>query len=290
MTERSAAIATAYVEACLAEIEAPKPGNVHRYAAGHGMEVADFVRSAEASAPAIAADGRRVGARIRRAVEATLAAVGQNTNLGIVLLCAPLAAAAETLSSELRPALQRVLENLDRTDAADAFAAIAAANPGGLGRAERHDVREPATVTLREAMQEAADRDRVARQYVTGYEDVFSIGLPALRAAQAAGCDRRAATLAVYLAYLSAFPDTHLMRKFGAKAGGTVCAEAAPWRDACAKTADLAPLLEGLLAWDASLKSRGLNPGTSADLTVATLFALNLISLRGGHLALAPQQ
>src|ERR1700689_4813799 len=84
-------VAAAYIEACLAELDAPKPGNVHRFAPGHGMEVADFVRSAEASAAAIAAKGVRVGVRIRAAVDATLKAVGQNTNLGSILLWATLA-------------------------------------------------------------------------------------------------------------------------------------------------------------------------------------------------------
>ena len=67
----------------------------------------------------------------------------------------------------MRPALARVLDGLDRADAGEVFAAIAAANPGGLGRAARHDVNAPALVTLREAMAEAAERDRIARQYVT---------------------------------------------------------------------------------------------------------------------------
>src|ERR1700722_20411726 len=88
-------VGAAYLEACLAELEAPKPGNVHRFAPGHRMEVADFVLSAEASAAPIAAMGARVGIRVRAAVNATLEAVGQNTNLGIILLCAPLAAASE---------------------------------------------------------------------------------------------------------------------------------------------------------------------------------------------------
>jgi triphosphoribosyl-dephospho-CoA synthase len=35
-------------------------------------------------------------------------------------------------------------------------------------------------------------------------------------------------------------------------------------------------LLSDLLGWDATLKRRGINPGTSADLTVATLFAYRL--------------
>ena len=98
------------------------------------MEVADFVRSAEVSAAPIAEKGARVGVRVRAAVEATLEAVGQNTNLGIVLLCAPLAAAAEVADEALRPALAGVLDRLDKADAADVFAAIAAANPGGLGQ------------------------------------------------------------------------------------------------------------------------------------------------------------
>ena len=142
--------------------------------------MSDFVRSAEASAAPIAASGARVGVRVRAAVAATLSAVGQNTNLGIILLCAPLAAAVELAHVALRPALAQVLDSLDKADAADVFSAIAAANPGGLGRATRHDVNAPATATLREAMAEAADRDRIARQYVTAYEDIFSLGLPAL--------------------------------------------------------------------------------------------------------------
>jgi triphosphoribosyl-dephospho-CoA synthase len=37
-----------------------------------------------------------------------------------------------------------------------------------------------------------------------------------------------------------------------------------------------AALLPDLLTWDTLLKERGINPGTSADLTVATLFAHRL--------------
>src|ERR1700689_3292760 len=152
-------VAAAYIEACLAELDAPKPGNVHRFAPGHRMEVADFVRSAEASAAPIASRRARVGTRVRAAVDATLEAVGQNTNLGIILLCAPLAAAAEAEAAPLRPALAGGLGRLVRADAADVFPAIAAANPAGLGRASRHYVNAPAAATLREAIAEAAGRD-----------------------------------------------------------------------------------------------------------------------------------
>jgi triphosphoribosyl-dephospho-CoA synthase len=272
-------VAAAYIEACLAELDAPKPGNVHRFAPGHRMEVEDFVRSAEASAAAIASRGARVGARVRAAVDATLKAVSQNTNLGIILLCAPLAAAAEAPNAPLRPALARVLDGLDLTDAEDVFSAIAAANPGGLGHAPRHDVNARPTVTLREAMGEAAGRDRIARQYVTAYEDIFSLGLPALETAHRRHGEARWSTLAVYLAFLAAAPDTHILRKFDGATAEAVRQEAADWRDAVAAARDPEMIVDGLLSWDATLKSRGINPGTSADLTVATLFAASLLAI-----------
>jgi triphosphoribosyl-dephospho-CoA synthase len=280
MKSLEARVAGAYIEACLAELDAPKPGNVHRFAPGHRMEVADFVRSAEASAAPIAARGARVGSRIREAVDATLKAVGQNTNLGIILLCAPLAAAAEAPDTALRPALATVLDGLNRADAEDVFAAIAAANPGGLGRAPRHDVNAPAAVTLREAMAEAADRDRIARQYVAAYDDIFSLGLPALATARRRYGDSRWSTLAVYLTFLAEIPDTHITRKFDAATAESVRREAVVWRDAFASSRDPEGIADSLLGWDATLKSRGINPGTSADLTVATLFASGLLAIR----------
>jgi triphosphoribosyl-dephospho-CoA synthase len=280
-------VAAAYIEACLAELDAPKPGNVHRFAPGHRMEVEDFVRSAEASAAPIASKGVRVGTRVRAAVDATLKAVGQNTNLGIILLCAPLAAAVETQDTPLRPALARVLDGLDLSDAADVFSAIAAANPGGLGRAPRHDVNAPPTVTLREAMGDAAGRDRIARQYVTTYEDIFSLGLPALAEGRRRHADARWSTLAVYLTFLAAAPDTHIVRKFDMGVAEAVRREAADWRDAFAAARDPEEIADSLLDWDAALKSRGINPGTSADLTVATLFASSLTRLHDDKCASA---
>jgi triphosphoribosyl-dephospho-CoA synthase len=280
-------VSAAYIEACLAELDAPKPGNVHRFAPGHRMEVTDFIRSAEASATPIAAKGARVGIRVRAAVDATLAAVGQNTNLGIILLCAPLAVAAEAPETPLLPALTRVLDRLDREDAADVFSAIAAANPGGLGRAPRHDVHPPATVTLREAMAEAAERDRIARQYVTDYEDIFSLGLPALAAARRRQREAHWATLAFYLTFFATIPDTHILRKFNAAIAEAIRRDAADWRDTFASARDPQEIADGLLSWDASLKTRGINPGTSADLTVATLFASSLSAIRGGKSAVA---
>jgi triphosphoribosyl-dephospho-CoA synthase len=270
-------IRRAYLAACRIELRALKPGNVHDHAAGHGMSVADFEASAEASAPVIAAPGLTVGERILEAIRRTRAVAGCNTNLGIVLLAAPLAAARlADPAGPLRPAVERVLAGLDRADAEQAFAAITLAAPGGLGDSPRHDVRAPALVGLREAMAEARHRDRIAEQYAGGYADVFGLGLPALETALARWGDEAWAASAAYLAFLAAFPDSHVARKYGLATAERLRLRVAPLAARLAAAPDPQPLTEELLALDAALKGDGINPGTSADLTVASLMARRL--------------
>lgn len=273
-------IATGFVAACEAELQAPKPGNVHVFADGHGMTAADFLASAEAAAPFIAAAQSTVGARIAGAVEATWARVGQNTNLGIVLLCAPLAQAAATAQSgDLRRETRRVLRALDIADADAAFRAIALARPAGLGEAPQHDVHAPAETTLLEAMRAAAGRDRIAWQYANGFADIFDLGLKTLAEARARGADAALATLSVYAAFLAAFPDSHIVRKHGLAAAETVRGEAARFETNLKSVEGGGASFELALEFDRALKRRGLNPGTSADLTVAALFADNLAAI-----------
>jgi triphosphoribosyl-dephospho-CoA synthase len=276
VTTRPQLIAEAFQWACITELEAPKPGNVHVFADGHRMSAAQFVASADAAAPYLSAAGACVGERIFGAVEATSTAVGANTNLGIILLCAPLAAAAERAISDLRTSLVEVLQSLDTKDTELTYRAIIRAAPAGLGRSARHDVFGPATVSLREAMAEASDRDRVAYQYAADFSDIFDVGLPRFEQAVRRYGDPRWAAVATYLEFLSAFPDTHIVRKCGSRAADEVRAAAVAYQRSLHATDHPDTLLPELLAWDAALKADGINPGTSADLTVATLFASRL--------------
>lgn len=273
------AIEAAFLTACRLELAALKPGNVHGHAAGHDMQVAHFERAAEAAAPHIASQGARVGERIRAAVEASVAAAGCNTNLGILLLCAPLAyAAGEVVQGATLPErLATVLASLDEKDAADTFAAIAAASPGGLGEAAEGDVRAPAQMTLQAAMRLAAGRDRIALAYVTGFADVFHFAAPAYRRAVATAATPEWAVTTLHMQLLAAFPDTHVSRKFGAQTAETVRSEAAALV-ALAGPVGTDAAHRDLLAFDASLKARGLNPGTTADFVVATLFSHGLLA------------
>lgn len=273
------AIEAAFLAACRAELDVVKPGNVHRFSPGHGMEAATFEAAAAAAAPFIAERGASVGRRILGATRASWGAVGVNANLGIVLLAAPLAAAAaETASGSgagaLRAAVRHVLATLTAQDAADAYAAIALASPGGLGETAEHDVRRPPAIGLVAAMALASDRDLVARQYADGFAAVFDIGLPALTAAESAPQGRGLGpALAAYLAFASRFPDSHVARKYGAPRAEALRRRMADFARDLARIADPAAALAAALALDAELKREALNPGTSADLTVASLFA-----------------
>jgi triphosphoribosyl-dephospho-CoA synthase len=270
-------VAEAFRAACRDELESPKPGNVHLFAPGHRMEAQDFLDSAEAAVPAMAAGDLGVGARILAAVEATKARVGQNTNLGILLLCAPLAEAVLRFpAAPLRDALERTLAGLTQEDAELAFRAIALASPAGLGSSAEHDVNAPARVTLLEAMRVAAPRDRIAFQYANGFGDIFGLGLPELAAGREAGGEPWLATLRVYLRFFSAFADSHILRKYGPEAAERARQEAWEFVKRQGDWGDPDTVRADALAFDAALKARGLNPGTSADLTVATLFAARL--------------
>ncbi len=276
--------AAAFLRACALDVAVRKPGNVSAASPGHGMHAALFLASAEAACAGLFAAGARVGERIEAAVIASLAVAGCNTNLGIVLLCAPLALAMES-GRPLRAALQGVLAGLDQGDAAAAFRAIAAARPGGLGRVATEDVSAPPTGSLLQAMTLAAPRDCIARQYANGFAELWEVGLAALHALPAAATlesalmqtHQRRAVQAVYMAYLGRFPDSHIARKFGLATAEAVALEAAPWLARAEQGQDLGQD-PTFAAWDESLKSRGLNPGTSADLTVATLFIADALA------------
>ncbi|WP_046116296.1 triphosphoribosyl-dephospho-CoA synthase [Aquincola tertiaricarbonis] len=275
MTGRSA-----FLRACALDVAVRKPGNVSEASPGHGMQAAQFIASAQAAAGPLFEPGARVGRRIEGAVQASWAAAGCNTNLGIVLLCAPLASAAELLqagqAASLRAAIEQVLQSLDIDDAAAAFRAITQANPGGLGNAPQQDVHAPPSIGLREAMALAAGRDSIARQYRDGFAELFDIGLRALPPAfslmaVAKAPDLAAAVQALYLAWLAAHPDSHIVRKHGEAVAHSVMSAAQGWQARAATHGGTLDADPAFIAWDDSLKARRINPGTTADLTVATL-------------------
>lgn len=276
----SARLRAVYLAACRAEVVAPKPGNVSVVSPGHDMSATDFLRSARVSAPHLCPDSEgRLGDRVLGAVEATRASVGCNTNLGIVLLAAPLLMAARTAGDRgpLANRVASVLEGLDERDTTQVFAAIRLASPAGLGGSPRFDVRQPPPHTdLRAVMASAAGRDRIARQYATGFVDIFDDGRALASDWRARIANPNWQIVALYLGLLSRFPDTHIARKHGEPLATEVSRRARDLYRMLEHRGISPRLMQRLGDFDAALKARGINPGTTADLTVATLIVQSL--------------
>jgi triphosphoribosyl-dephospho-CoA synthase len=280
-------LADAYKAACMAELQALKPGNVHVFADGHGMTVQDFILSAEAASVVIAQPDLSLGQRILQSVQATHDAVKMNTNLGMILLCAPMLQAAlkcnihagHATLDDFKQSLKAVLNSTTIEDADDAFAAIRLANPAGLGQVAQHDVNQAAACTLLQAMQVAAARDLIALQYCNNFADVLDVGLSCYQAAMQRWQNPAWAATAVHLHFMANFLDSHIVRKYNETIAKMVQAEAAAHELEFLKAYNPKNYQMPLLRFDAELKKRGLNPGTSADMTVATLFAAQLIQV-----------
>jgi triphosphoribosyl-dephospho-CoA synthase len=287
-------VATAAQLACLLEVSAPKPGNVSPGHHFHDTRYEDFLASAAAIGPAMALAGQRpIGPTIFAAVEATARWAPSNTNLGIILLFAPLARAAIGASptaaddvpsrtasrislASLREGVDVVLAATTVADARTVYAAIRLARPGGLGRADAQDVDEEPDAALQVVMALAAGRDAIAREYATGFATTFDTGVPALSRARSDGLSWDMAVVETYLALLAAAPDTLIARKLGVARADDVSGDAAA---ISAVGGVRTPAGRAQLeAFDQRLRDprNAANPGATADLTAAALFAFLL--------------
>jgi triphosphoribosyl-dephospho-CoA synthase len=250
------------------------------------MHYLDFVASAVAIGPAMdaAAGGASLGQTVLEAVRTTRQLVGKNTNLGTVLLLAPLAKAPR--ERPLRLGVAQVLAEVSSQDAALVYEAIRLAQPGGLGSAPTSDVHGQAPADLIAAMRLAAERDLVARQYADNFADLLDFIVPSLRRGHEAGWKLLDTIVYAQLQTMRAFPDSLIARKCGAALAQESSARAAAVL--AAGTPGQASYLSALADFDVWLRADGhrRNPGTTADLLAAALFA----ALREGMLDLGTQR
>ena len=267
--------------ACLLEVNARKPGNVHRLRDFPDLRFIDFVLSAGAIAePLDRALASGVGEAVYQSIEATRRLVSTNTNLGMVLLLAPLAAVPE--GDELMTGVRKVLDATTVEDAKFVFRAIRLAQPGGLGTVPDQDIAHEPTMNLRDVMRFASDRDLVARQYANGFQEVLGEAVPALRAFLEKGRDFETAIVGAHLRLLARYPDSLIARKAGIERALEVSCRASEILDAGWPDGEEA---RGQCeAFDNWLREpdRRLNPGTTADLVTAALYA----ALRDGTIRL----
>ncbi len=257
--------------ACLMEATARKPGNVHPAAAFRDLCFDDFVKAARTiGKPLAAVSETGLGAAIFQAVRDTRIATGTNVNLGIVLLMAPLAAVPDGVS--LVAGIGTILERTTVEDAEKVFAAIRLASPGGIGEAKSQDVHSLPTVNLRDAMALAADRDRIAEQYVTDFALVFKAREKFCKLLESS-LDWESAIVFLHVWMMSKWTDTLIARKCGQEMAKQARHHAVTLLESAGTDGRLDR--DQLHRFDEWLRADGhrRNPGSTADLIAATLFA-----------------
>ncbi len=256
------------------EVTASKPGNVYRNADFEDVSYADFLTGAVVIGPPMEqAVEWGVGRALLAAVQATHNAVASNTNLGTLLLFAPLAAVDP--DAPLAAGVGQVLARLTEDDTRLVYEAIRIAQPGGMGHANRADVREkrPPDIPLVAAMEDARERDNVARQYVTDFELVFETANQ-IALAVLSPMSLSEAIVHAFLQLLAQWPDSLIARKCDLATAQDVSNRAALIIDKFAPGSDQYVKAVGQLDFFLRTSYHHLNPGTTADLVAAALFVL----------------
>ena len=268
----------------------PKPGNVHRTRDFPDMEFEDFVISGIVIGDTIREacmnvdiDNPQLGRYILQAVSETDRWIKNNTNLGIVMMTTPIAVAAAISDSfeDIRQNVKLLMGNTSVDDACDLYDAINIADAGGMGDQDEYDVAsDNAKAELRENNQTmydvlkiSAPWDMLAREMTSDMPAVFEIGYPIYHELKESKSKNEACVL-TFLTILSQVPDTLISRKYGSDEALKISM----------MTRDLLNLKNESDFWDKVkefdefLFKNKYNPGTTADLTAASIFVSYLKS------------
>ncbi len=269
----------AFQYACIMDVAALKPGNVGWHGSDRGMTSCDFMHSAMACGKILCASNQTLGQRIFNAVQRTQQAVGHNTNLGIILLCAPLIEAALKAKAhevqnlvKFRRLVQEVLETATAQDTAEIFSAIRLAQPGGMGQLEKNDIANEPQGHLLDIMRQASDRDQIAAEYSTAYSLTFEVLMPLLVDIYSRWGYYCWTMTGIYLQMLGNYPDTLIRRKHGQGIAHATMDKLKPFVQVFTQSRRPQSFEQDLILLDRDLKKQGINPGTTADLAVNVFF------------------
>jgi triphosphoribosyl-dephospho-CoA synthase len=270
----------------------PKPGNVHRTQDFHDMVFEDFLISGvvigdvmrQAALRGLKANENldlsqiNLGELILAAVRETNKWVDNNTNLGIIMMLTPLSAAAAMSDDffQLRSNFTKIMSYTTPDDAVNLYKSIALADAGGMGEREDLDVTSDQSqielqenkINMFDILKISADWDLLASELTTSMPVTFETGFPTFKRIHT-NYGINSATVQTFLTILSQFPDTLISRKYGLQKAQQVSREAK-------KILDLGGILtpEGknaLRNFDKELALNKLNPGTTADITAASI-------------------
>lgn len=276
----------AQIASCLEVSGFPKPGNVHRTRDYDDMVFEDFLISGIVIGDTIRKLAENVdrndlasanlGKYILEAVRETNKWIANNTNLGIVMLLVPISAAAAISEDfyEIRENIVELMANTTVEDAINLYSAINIADAGGMGEQDEYDVAsDDASELLRKNNQSmydvlaiSAPWDRLASELTTNLPVCFDIGYKEYSTLKKQTTLNRSAVI-TFLKILSTTPDTLISRKYGdekAREVSEIALELIGYRDAD-------NFLDKVAEFDDYLFENKLNPGTTADLTAASI-------------------
>jgi len=261
--------------ACDTEMKSLKPGNVHQYSQSHDMHVKDFFKSSSIISKCLTNNNLDLGKKILTSVNEIQNKIKKNTNLGIILMLSPIVTVVQKegiiSKKKLLKKIKSLIKKQNIKNSIPIFEAIALTSPGGLGFSKKYDVNKLPKISLYKAMEYSKKRDLIARQYYNGFKDIFNIGIPAYKKFYNKWGKVNWALTGVYLTFLKKFNDSHIARNKGNEIATSIKKEAKKYYFFLKRNKNLIKIKKKLLIFDKKLKSKRINPGTTADLTVATL-------------------
>ena len=280
LTENQVKMAFEY--ACKLDVFSIKPGNVFLNHPAYGMSHKDFLQSSMACSDIMCEQNMDIGLKILESVKASMDVVGCNTNLGIILLCVPI---VETVYMDKEHKfdqnnLKIVIDNINYKQTKSIYKAINLANAGGMSSKEEFDLKSNKSdnFTLFEAMNFAKTYDYIANEYTNYFYNIINnISLNWRNYFKLMNNDE-CATTATFLKQIVSNPDSLIARKHGLSTAEQVSERFKEIADEYCALKDPNILNNKLLLLDSELKIQGLNPGTTADVVVASIF-LNRLGL-----------
>ena len=263
---------SAYLFSCKKDIELIKPGNVNLLSSHKDTKAQDYLDSAILSSKELFNQNYSLGKRILESVNVTRSQVNVNTNLGIILLCAPVIQSYIDFNNlDLREGIKKTLSTTSIKDTHDLCAAINISSPGGLGDSDMYDTASYPNASIKQIMNYSQEYDRISYQYSHNFSDIFDFIIPKLEFLNQRYESLDISLSLLFIEILAKIPDSHISRKFGDKIAKKTSNNAYDLLKILDREYDPDYLAKALNNLDYEYKKKGINPGTTADLLVASL-------------------
>ena len=263
---------SAYLFSCKKDIELIKPGNVNLLSSHKDTKAQDYLDSAILSSRELFNQNYSLGKRILESVNVTRSQVNVNTNLGIILLCAPVIQSYIDFNNlDLREGIKKTLSTTSIKDTHDLCAAINISSPGGLGDSDMYDTASYPNASIKQIMDYSQEYDRISYQYSHNFSDIFDFIIPKLELLNQRYESLDISLSLLFIEILAKIPDSHISRKFGDKIAKKTSNNAYDLLKILDREYDPDYLAKALNNLDYEYKKKGINPGTTADLLVASL-------------------